>query len=256
MMRTAFDLLLWLGIPLALFFGWASRQPVGTRSVLYGAHCWFIHPWFVAAGWWKLWGFQRVTCPSSGVTTSLLDWRLWLAFLVHDLGYWGCPNMDGEEGEDHPRWGASVMFHLADRTEEVAVDRWDPAWPDCRRPDVVTCRELRWHDLALYHSRYYAKRDGRAPSLLCCADKLAIAFEPGWLYLPRALATGEAREYIALAAAGKYADGAHTEQLRASLGSARTWHAAMTAYCRDWALAHYQGQPDTWTPEQASKGVA
>lgn len=50
--------------------------PVGTKSVLFGAHCFLIHPLFVAAAWTKLYGFPR-------------DIRLWAAFFVHDLGYWG-----------------------------------------------------------------------------------------------------------------------------------------------------------------------
>ena len=69
---------------------------IGTKSVLAGAHCFFLHPWFVAWGWWKLYGFP-------------LDPRLWLAFFVHDLGYIGRPNMDGPEGEEHVRFGAYVM---------------------------------------------------------------------------------------------------------------------------------------------------
>ena len=27
---------------------------IGTKSVLYGAHCAIIHPWFLAVAWWKL----------------------------------------------------------------------------------------------------------------------------------------------------------------------------------------------------------
>ncbi len=30
---------------------------VGTRSILYGAHAFWLHPWFVAWGWWRLYGF-------------------------------------------------------------------------------------------------------------------------------------------------------------------------------------------------------
>ena len=69
---------------------------VGTKSVLYGAHCFFLHPWFVAAAWWKLYGFPW-------------DPRLWVAFFVHDLGYLGKPNMDGPEGERHVELGAQIM---------------------------------------------------------------------------------------------------------------------------------------------------
>ena len=55
---------------------------VGTKSVLFGYHAFWLHPFFVAAGWWKLYG-------------TPLDPRLWFAFFLHDVGYVGSPNMDG-----------------------------------------------------------------------------------------------------------------------------------------------------------------
>jgi hypothetical protein len=69
---------------------------IGTKSVLFGAHCFLLHPWFVAAAWWKLYGIP-------------LDPRLWVAFFVHDLGYLGKGNMDGPEGETHVELGAKIM---------------------------------------------------------------------------------------------------------------------------------------------------
>jgi hypothetical protein len=69
---------------------------VGTKSVLFGAHCFFIHPFFVAVGWWIAWGFPW-------------DPRLWAAFFLHDLGYLSCPNVEGPEGEEHVRLGAKIM---------------------------------------------------------------------------------------------------------------------------------------------------
>ena len=75
---------------------------VGTKSVLFGAHCFFIHPWVVAIAWWKIYGFPW-------------DPRLWIAFLVHDLGYLGKPNMDGIEVESHPELGARIMGWLFDK---------------------------------------------------------------------------------------------------------------------------------------------
>src|SRR3990167_10895950 len=63
----------------------ASRWPpgaermkltIGTKSVLFGAHQFLIHPWFVAWAWWKLYGFP-------------FDPRLWVAFYVHDIGCLG-----------------------------------------------------------------------------------------------------------------------------------------------------------------------
>ena len=53
---------------------------VGTKSVMFGVHSIFVHPFFVAWAWARLYGFPW-------------DPRLWLAFLVHDVGYVGKPNM-------------------------------------------------------------------------------------------------------------------------------------------------------------------
>ena len=74
---------------------------VGTKSVLFGVHCFFLHPIFVAIAWTKLYGFP-------------FDPRIWVAFFVHDLGYWGKPNMDGPEGETHVELGAKIMHFLFD----------------------------------------------------------------------------------------------------------------------------------------------
>jgi hypothetical protein len=139
---------------------------IGTRSVLYGAHCFFIHPWFVALAWWKLYGFPY-------------DPRLWIAFFVHDLGYIGKPNMDGPEGEMHPYRGASIMGALFGH---------------------------KWFEFTLYHSRFLAKRNGGQYSKLCVADKYAFQLTPRWLYLPMVNWTGEIKEYMKLAESGKYSD--------------------------------------------------
>ena len=34
-----------------------ATMTIGTRSVLYGAHCAVLHPWFLAVAWSKLYGF-------------------------------------------------------------------------------------------------------------------------------------------------------------------------------------------------------
>jgi len=86
---------------------------IGSRSVLYGAHCFFIHPFFVAMAWWRLYGFPW-------------DYRLWVAFFVHDLGYWGCENMDGEEGEQHPYFGAFLMSRFDEPFPYAAA--LEPRW--------------------------------------------------------------------------------------------------------------------------------
>lgn len=243
-----------------LLSGWWRSLNVGTKSILVGAHCAVIHPWFVAAAWWRLYRFRRVTCRSSGVRTGLLDWRLWLAFAVHDLGYWGLRNMDGEQGELHPRSGARLMLRFAD------------PWCRLRETGEVTpaaeraCQYgRRWHDFALYHSRFLSKRDGRQPSLLCAADKLAVALEPWWLYLPRVILSGEIGEYMeasrAAALGRSHLPGSkyNGEPIRttaeevAHLSPRRAWHRVMSSYCRAWAFEHADGRRDDWTPTNGAR---
>jgi hypothetical protein len=130
--------------------------PVGTRSVLIGAHCFFLHPFFVAYSWYKLYNFP-------------LDIRLWFCFFLHDLGYFGKINMDGPEGETHPEFGASIIRFLFGNE---------------------------WGDFCLYHSRYYCKKHNVAPSKLCFADKMAFVHTPKWLYLPLVIFTREIQEYL------------------------------------------------------------
>jgi hypothetical protein len=196
--------------------------PVGPRSVLWGAHCWFIHPWFVALAWWRLYGFPR-------------DPRLWVAFFVHDIGYalrW-CPNMDGPEGEAHPLSGAMIMFWLFDWRKKGKVTR-------------------KWFDFTVYHSRFMAKKSGVTPSPLCAADKLAVALEPWWFYLPRVLLSGEIWEYLEHSKAeNKYGtmNLLHDTQDISTYRRLRVWFQRTTAYMRDWAYTHADGRPDTWTPD-------
>lgn len=210
---------------------------LGTKSVLYGAHAFWLHPWFVALAWWKLYGFPW-------------DPRLWFAFFVHDLGYWGQPNMDGPEGERHPEWGAQVMLRWFDAVPSFpgdlnrrVADLLDRLFGRLRNGRLVP-----WHDFVLFHSRFYSKQAGVQPSRLCMADKLAVALEPWWLYLPRVIATGEIREYMALARDKRSKYGSERRR-RSDFESRREWCARMQSYCRAWALEHRDGRPDTWTPD-------
>ena len=129
---------------------------IGTKSILIGAHCFFLHPFFVAFAWYKLYNFP-------------FDIRLWFCFFLHDIGYLGKNGMDSDEGETHPELGANIIrFLFGDK----------------------------WGDFCLYHSRYYCKRQDRKPSQLCFADKLAFVYTPKWLYLPMTTFTGEIDEYL------------------------------------------------------------
>jgi len=128
---------------------------VGRRSLLFGVHQFIWHPITVYRAWCAQYG-RRPT------------WRETVCIIIHDWGYWWAPNMDGDEGERHPEFGARLAGWL-----------FGPEY----------------HDLVLYHSRHYAKRAGRAPSRLCWADKLSHLYYPEWLYLFLARLSGEIHEY-------------------------------------------------------------
>lgn len=187
---------------------------VGTKSVLFGAHQFILHPLFVALAWCKLYGFPY-------------DPRLWVAFFLHDIGYWGKPNMDGPEGERHVEFGARIMAKLFG--------------------DI-------WGDFCRYHSRFYAKRDGKPFSRLCVADKLAVVIEPYWLYLPRVWASGELWEYMAAAGGkndSKYKGEPNSKYVTMQIetGTILGWFNGVTSYLRDWVEEHKDGRQDTWTPD-------
>lgn len=223
---------------------------IGTKSVLFGAHCFFLHPWFVALAWWKLYGFPR-------------DPRLWVAFFVHDLGYIGKPNMDGPEGETHPEFGARVMRWF-DRTpykwerrevpcplvrglgfdfrevEALAKKGWSYDY-QMRGKAYVRRPRFFWSDFALLHSRYYSKALGLDPSKLCFADKLSFALTPRWLYLPMVRATGELQEYL------RNAQRSESDHWKPTGHDAKVWHKALCHYMREWVEVHKDGAKDTWT---------
>ncbi len=71
---------------------------VSTKSVLFGAHS-VIHPFYVGIAWARLYGFPW-------------DLRLWLAFGVHDIGYWSRSDVEGPEGERHVELGARIVTRL------------------------------------------------------------------------------------------------------------------------------------------------
>lgn len=194
---------------------------VGTKSILYGAHAFWLHPFLVAWAWFKLHGFRRVEwvwtedrgtewvglvasrgCYYRKLHCSLWDPRLWAAFFLHDLGYWGKPNMDGPEGERHPELGARIMRRLFGEG---------------------------WAAFCLYHSRYYAEMDRASISPLCVADKLVIALTPAWLALPLMRATGEIEEYMSDSLhEGKYAENGY------DLSSPEAWWESVREDLRCW----------------------
>lgn len=210
---------------------------IGTRSLLFGAHQFLIHPWFVAAAWWRLYSFP-------------FDPRLWVAFFVHDLGYWGKPNMDGPEGEEHPVFGAKIMGRWFDghgghypRLLSLArFCNWifGPIYRSaaiCPDDNILAPYSTGWRNFTLYHSRFLAKRDSKPFSRLCVADKLGLAMTWRWLYLIQANLTGEINEYMR-------GQGARTP---AGERSQWRWITDVQAYVRAWAWEHRDGRSDEWT---------
>ena len=131
---------------------------LGTKSLLFGAHCFFVHPFCVLIAWIKIYGFP-------------FDPRIWIAILVHDWGYWGKPDMDGLLGKMHPYLGAKIMRSLFGE---------------------------KWYWFTLLHSRFMAREYDLEVSKLCYADKLSIKYELKWFYSLRVKLSGEYLEYFEL----------------------------------------------------------
>lgn len=223
---------------------------IGTKSVLYGAHCFFIHPIFIMIAWFKLYGLPNHPA-------------IWLSFFFHDLGYWGKPNMDGPEGETHVELGAKVLS-IFDSWEKEYKTEFSPT--EYRHKEILKAgwklkqafgsdwgpwkyhrwkRKTKWADFSRYHSRFYAKKDGVSYSKLCVADKLAITLEPYWLYLPRVNWTGEIKEYMAQA---KNGDGKY-KTMEITTESQKKWFNDVCVYLRKWVVEHKEIKEDTWTPK-------
>jgi hypothetical protein len=198
---------------------------IGTRSVLFGAHAFWLHPFILAEAWRRLFGFPW-------------DPRLWVLFFVHDLGYLGKPNMDGPEGETHVELGARIMTALFDGTRYVLR-------VEDRPPRFLILGDFGL--LSLLHSRFYAKRLGMRPSKLCLADKLAICLTPAWLYLPMTRLTGELSEYMSRS---EQKEGQKYATMVIYSSDERQWYENMRGYVGRWVEAHKDGREDTWTPAQ------
>ena len=200
---------------------------IGTKSLLFGVHCVVIHPLWVALAWYKLYGFPW-------------DFRLWVAFIVHDWGYWGCSEMDGPNGGDmHPRLGAEIMHKLFDKMLHYS--------------DSQSCYRLQsneWYYFCMCHSRFLSKQLCRQPSKLCMADKLSLGLEPWWLYLPRAWASGELKEYMKSAEP----EGKHGH-MNLRLVSAKEWYKAVQEYLIKYVEEHKNGKEDLVTQINRSDQV-
>ena len=178
---------------------------VGTKSVIFGVHAILVHPFFVAYAWPRLFGFPW-------------DPRLWLPFVVHDVGYLGKANMEGHEGQRHVVLGGRIMGWL-----------FGPEW----------------RDFTLCHSRHWAESVGRSYSTLCLADKLAFVLTPAWLYLPMARFSGELREYMRVSSERQL--GGRVSNFEVSLLKSRNpqvWLEGLKLYTLRWIERHRNGARD------------
>ncbi len=146
---------------------------IGARSLLFGAHQFLLHPYYVSRAWRLLYGRSP-------------DLAAWAAIITHDWGYWGALDMDGETGERHP---------------ERMADWW---W----RRGAFGRRVSR---LIRGHSRFHAVKVGVPLSPLYAADKLSLALMPRRLYLFLAKASGELREYMEQCGTGGRYEGQDNE---------------------------------------------
>ncbi len=156
---------------------------IGTKSLLLGAHQFVLHPLFTAAGWIGCYGF---------CLRGYSWWRLIICFVIHDWGYWGCSNMDGDEGEGHPRWAALRAWKYLDGVD-VGLAIVKAAGP---ARDFSLMFKNEYYNLCLYHSRFYAIGQRHLPSDLCWADKLGTTYMSTWLWVFLTTLTGEVTEYM------------------------------------------------------------
>jgi hypothetical protein len=120
-----------------------GKMRMGTKSLLFGCHQVILHPIFVTAAWIKC--YKKLPNPKEQI-----------CIIIHDWGYWGKPNMDGPEGEGHPRWAANFADHHLG---------------------------IHYGDLCMYHSRFLAKLRHHSVSKLCLPDKVGVGMMPVWLWV-------------------------------------------------------------------------
>jgi len=169
---------------------------VGTKSLLAGGHCLLVHPLMVFCAWKRLFGVPW-------------DPRIFIACVLHDIGYIGCDQIDSASGEGHVVLGARIMGWLFGR---------------------------RWAQECYCHSRYWSRRMGLPVSRLCLADKLAFAMTPAWLYIPMTRWTGELAEYMERSRERQAGDRSFTSEELALIQSAKPseWLRGLQSYTLRW----------------------
>jgi hypothetical protein len=145
---------------------------VGTKSLLFGVHAFWWHPLVVTLAWIRLY-------------RKLPNLHELVAIIFHDVGYWGCRDMDGDCGIIHPIRGARLVVKISRGLNFLFR-------PLGFRPSCLQGQQ----ELCWGHSSAFARELGMPVSKLCAPDKLSVLFEPWWFYSLRARLSGELDEYV------------------------------------------------------------
>ncbi len=147
---------------------------IGPKSVLFGVHQFVWHPVTVALAWKR-------------VHRRWPNWKELIAIAMHDLGYIGCSDMDGESGSVHPSRSCLLWWTAAYRIAKLIPSKHQAAF-DAIASDIS--------DLIEGHSGKHCKDLGLIPSDLYLPDKVSVLYDPDWFYLLRSWLTGEIHEYV------------------------------------------------------------
>ena len=197
---------------------------LGTRTLLFGVHHIVLHPILVLVAWVRLY-------------KGLPSWREIVCIVIHDWGYWGKADLDGEQGEYHPLWGAG------------RVRGWGRYY----------------YDFVAYHSRFLAEKHTQQISKLCLPDKVGVALYPVWLWALLAHLSGEWQE---IRKATKYNDGLDRQSARGFFKGyqrlAKLWASTRNPYLNmdglhepgDWPIGPVFRDGQLLVPHRAKRGLA
>jgi hypothetical protein len=141
---------------------------IGTKTLLFGNHQFILHPVCVYIAWVKLYH-------------HIPSWKEAVCILIHDWGYWGLPNIDGPEGEGHPKWASDwAHIHLDGLFGKYYYKKDYPFY---------------YQQLCRYHSSTLANQSQKPTSRLFLADKYGQVIIPSWVQVILGKLTGETNEY-------------------------------------------------------------
>lgn len=189
---------------------------LGTKTILFGVHQFFLHPFLVLIAWVKIY-------------KSFPSWRELICIFIHDWGYWGRTNLKDADGDKHPELGAKIAHWLFDRVE------WETMCGFATNGEQTTTRwpvrSTKWQDFILGHSSFYTIRNNITESKLFAPDKYWHCMIPLWFYKVLAIPSGEFRHYRELKHARMVAEEKVTDT---------EWWSKLQSVCRDKVNGEYK----------------